>query len=83
MVIYLKAMSHQSGVLTTFPQRVKELQVAEVRDVQTPATLDGPTDRPSDGRDKANPLYPPHDKKVCRRYEVDTKCYGRNDGRAL
>ena len=59
MVIYLKPMSHQSGVLTAFPQRLKELQIAEVRAVQTPATLDGPTNRPSDGRDKANPLKPP------------------------
>ena len=86
MVIYLKPMSHQIGVLTAFPQRLKILQTAEVRAVQTPATLDGRTDRPSDGRDKANPLYPrthTHDKKVCRRYEVDTKCYGRKDGRAL
>ena len=49
MVIYLKLMSHQSGVHTAF----KKMQIAEVRAVQT---LDGPTDRPSDGRDKANPL---------------------------
>ena len=57
MVIYLyiKPMSHQIGVLTAFPQRLK-LQIAEVRAVQTPATLDIPTDRPSDVRDKANPL---------------------------
>ena len=55
MAIYLKPMSHQSGVLTAFPQRLK-MQIAEVRAVQTPATLDGRTDRPSDGRDKANLL---------------------------
>jgi len=56
MVIYFKPMSHQSGVLTAFSHRLKTLQIAEVRAVQTPATLDGPTDRPSDRRDKANPL---------------------------
>jgi len=39
MVIYLKPMSHQSGVLTAFPQRLKKLLFAEVRAVQTPATL--------------------------------------------
>ena len=38
------------------PIAFKKLQIADVRAVQTPATLDGPTDRPSDGRDKANPL---------------------------
>ena len=37
---YLKPLSHQSGVLTAFPQRFKKKkQNAEVRDVQTPATL--------------------------------------------
>jgi len=74
-------MSHQCGVLTAFPQRLKKLQIAEVRAVQTPATLDGPTDRRADATKRIH--YSPHDKKVCRRYEVDTKCYGRKDGRAL
>ena len=69
MVIYLKPMSHQSGVLTAFPQ-------------QTPATLDRPTDRRTDATKRIH-YSPPPDKKVCRRYEVDTKCYGRKDGRAL
>jgi len=32
-------MSHQCGVLTAFPQSFKKLQIAEVRAVQTPATL--------------------------------------------
>jgi len=32
-------MSNQSGVLTAFPQRLTKLQIAEVRAVQTPATL--------------------------------------------
>jgi len=79
-------MSHQSGVLTAFPQRLEKMQIAEVRAVQTPATLDGPTDRPTDRRTDATKRIhysPPHDKKVCRRYEVNTKCYGRKDGRAL
>jgi len=78
-------MSHQIGVLTAFPQRLK-LQIAEVRAVQTPATLDIPTDRPTVGRTRqSESIIAPHthDKKVCRRYEVDTKCYGRKDGRAL
>ena len=35
----IKPLSHQSGVLTAFPQRLKKLQNAEVRAVQTPATL--------------------------------------------
>jgi len=35
----VKPLSHQSGVLTAFPQRFKKLQNAEVRAVQTPATL--------------------------------------------
>ena len=38
------------------PTAFKKMQIAEVRAVQTPATLDGPTDRPSDGRDKTNLL---------------------------
>ena len=67
MVIYLKPMSHQSGVLTAFPQRLKELQIAEVRAVQTPATLDGPTDRPTDRRTDATKRihYSPHMIKKC------------------
>ena len=35
----VKPLSHQSGVLTAFPQRLKKLQNADVRAVQTPATL--------------------------------------------
>jgi len=35
----VKPLSHQSGVLTAFPQRLKKLQNAELRAVQTPATL--------------------------------------------
>ena len=38
------------------PTAFKKMQIAVVRAVQIPATLDGPTDRPSIGRDKANPL---------------------------
>jgi len=37
--LHVKPLSHQSGVLTVFPQRFKKLQNAEVRAVQTPATL--------------------------------------------
>jgi len=37
--VKLKPLSHQSDVLTAFPQRFKKLQNAEVRAVQTPATL--------------------------------------------
>ena len=37
--LYVKPLSHQSGVLTAFPQRFKKLRNAEVRAVQTPATL--------------------------------------------
>ena len=37
--MFLKPLSHQSGVLTAFPQRLKKMQNAEVRAVQTPATL--------------------------------------------
>jgi len=37
----LKPLSHQSGVLTAFPQRSKKMQVAEVRAVQSPPTLCG------------------------------------------
>ena len=55
-------MSHQSGVLTAFPQRLKKLQIAEVRAVQTPATLDGPTDRRTDATKRIH-YSPPHDKK--------------------
>jgi len=54
-------MSHQCGVLTAFPQRLKKLQIAEVRAVQTPATLDGPTDRRTDATKRIH--YSPHDKK--------------------
>jgi len=36
---YVKPLSHQSGVLTVFTQRLKKLQNAEVRAVQTPAML--------------------------------------------
>ena len=39
VVAFVKPLSHQSGVLTAFPQRLKKLQNAEVRAVQTPATL--------------------------------------------
>ena len=39
MVIYLKPMSHQIGVLTAFPQCLKKIQIAKVCAVQTPATL--------------------------------------------
>jgi len=35
----IKPLSHQSGVLTAFPQRLKQLQNAKVCSVQTPATL--------------------------------------------
>ena len=35
----LKPRSHQIGILTAFPQRPKTLQIAEVRAVQSPATL--------------------------------------------
>jgi len=38
-VCFIKPLSHQSGVLAAFPQRFKKLQNAEVRVVQTPATL--------------------------------------------
>ena len=36
---FVKPLSHQGGVLTAFPQRLETLQNAEVRAVQTPATL--------------------------------------------
>ena len=47
--------------------------------------MDGRTDRPTDRRKDATKRinYSPHMMKVCRRYEVDTKYYGRKDGRAL
>jgi len=35
----LKPLSHQSGVLTALPQRLKKVQNAEVCAAQTPATL--------------------------------------------
>jgi len=35
----LKPLSHQSGVLTAFPHRLQKMQNAEVRAVETPATL--------------------------------------------
>ena len=35
----LKPLSHQSGVLTAFPQRLKKLQNAEVCAMLMPATL--------------------------------------------
>jgi len=35
----VQAMSHQSGALTAFPQKLKLLQIAEVNAVQSPATL--------------------------------------------
>jgi len=34
-----KPLSHQSGVLTAFPQRSNKLQIAEVCAVQSPVTL--------------------------------------------
>ena len=45
----------------------------------------GRTDRPTVGRTRQSEIHysPPRDKKVCRRDEVDTKCYGRKDGRGL
>ena len=36
---FLKPLSHQSGVLTAFPQLFKKLQIFEVHAVQSPATL--------------------------------------------
>ena len=39
ILIMLKPLSHQSGVHTAFPQRLKKLQNAVVRAMQTPATL--------------------------------------------
>jgi len=39
VLVNLKPLSHQSGVLTAFPQRLKRLHNAEVRAVQTPSTL--------------------------------------------
>jgi len=38
-LLYLKPLSHQCGVLKAFPQRSKKVQITEVRDVQSPATL--------------------------------------------
>ena len=63
MVIYLKPMSNQSGVLTAFPQRFKKMQIAEVRAVQTPATLCRPTDRRTDATKRIH--YSPHMIKKC------------------
>jgi len=81
-------MSHQSGVLTAFPQRFKKMQIAEVRAVQTLCRVRptiGRSVRPTDRRTDATKriYYSPNNKKVFRRYEVDTKYYGRKDGRAL
>ena len=47
--------------------------------------VSGRTDRPTDRRTDATKRihYSPHMIKMCRRYKVDTKCYGRKDGRAL
>jgi len=36
---YIKLLSHQSGVLTVFPQCTKKLQIPEVCTVQSPAML--------------------------------------------
>jgi len=39
LFLVLKAPSNQSGVLTTFQQLSKKLQIAEMRAEQSPATL--------------------------------------------
>jgi len=36
---HIKPLSNQRGVLTAFPPRLQKIQIAEVRVVQTPATL--------------------------------------------
>ena len=82
MVIYFKPMSHQSGVLTAFPQRLKNCRSSRCALCKRQQRwTDRPTDRRTDATKQIH--YSPHDKKVCRRYKVDTKCYGRKDGRAL
>ena len=63
MVIYLKPMSHQSGVLTAFTQRLKNADRRGARCAN--ASNAGRTDRPTDRRTDATKriYYSPHDKK--------------------
>ena len=67
MEIYLKPMSHQSGVLTVFPQRLKnaDRRGARCANASNAGRTDRPTDRPTVGRTRQSKSIIAHMIKTC------------------